>query len=88
MASSHSGLIPLKTTYSQDKRGIALGYRSKKNFINLQSAAFVKIFVKIFRKRYHSIFSNFAIIEAVMAGTNSLKRFLKKTRGTEKHKAK
>ena len=32
--------------------------------------------------------SNFAIIEAIMAGTNSLKRFLKKTPGTEKHKDK
>ena len=27
-----------------------------------------------------------AIIEAIMAGTNSLKRFLKKPPGTEKHK--
>ena len=34
------------------------------------------------------ICSNVAIIEAIMAGTNSLKRFLKKTPGTEKHKDK
>ena len=33
---------------------------------------------KIFRKRSHTICSNFAIIEAIVAGTNSLKRFLKK----------
>ena len=32
--------------------------------------------------------SNFAIIEAIMAGTYSLKRFPKKTPGTEKHKDK
>ena len=31
---------------------------------------------------------NFAITEAIMAGTNSLKWFLKKTPGTEKHKDK
>ena len=45
-ASSHSGLIPLKTAYSQEKRGIALGDRSKKNFINLHSAAFVTVFAR------------------------------------------
>ena len=31
---------------------------------------------------------NFAIIEAIMAGTYSLKPFLKNTPGTEKHKNK
>ena len=39
-------------------------------------------------KRSHRICSNFAIIASIMAGTNSLKRFLKKTPGTEKHKDK
>ena len=39
-ASSHSGLIPLKTAYKQ--RGELLwAIASKKNFINLHSAAFV-----------------------------------------------
>ena len=38
-ASSHSGLIPLKTAYEK-KRGIAPAIESKKNFINLHSAAF------------------------------------------------
>ena len=38
-ASSHSGLIPLKTAYK--KRGEVLrALASKKNFINLHSAAF------------------------------------------------
>ena len=32
----------------------------------------------------HRISSNFAIMEAIMAGTYSLKRFLQKTPGTEK----
>ena len=78
-ASSHSGFIPKKTSYK--KRGELLwAIASKKNFINLH--------FKIFRKRSHGICSNFAIIEAIMAGTNSLKRFLKKTPGTEKHKDK
>ena len=39
----------------------------------------------MFQKRAHRICSNFAIIEAVMAGTYSLKRFPKKTPGAEKH---
>ena len=42
-ASSHSGLIPLKTVYK--KRGELLwAIASKKNFINLHSAAFDKAF--------------------------------------------
>ena len=42
-ASSHSGLIPLKTAYK--KRGELLwAIASKKNFINLHSAAFVTVF--------------------------------------------
>ena len=41
-----------------------------------------------FLKRSNRICSNFAIIEAIIAGTNSLKRFLKKTPDTEKHKNK
>ena len=43
---------------------------------------------ELFRKRSHIICSNFAIMEAIMAGTYSLKRFLQKTPGTEKHKDK
>ena len=42
-ASSHSGLIPLKTSYK--KRGELLrAILSRKNFINLHSAAFVTVF--------------------------------------------
>ena len=42
-ASSHSGLIPLKT--SKKKRGELLwAIASKKDFINLHSAAFVTVF--------------------------------------------
>ena len=44
-ASSHSGLIPLKTSYKKRKRGELLwAIVSKKNFINLHSAAFVTVF--------------------------------------------
>ena len=48
----------------------------------------LKMHFKIFRKRSHRICSNFATMEAIMAGTYSLKRFLQKTPGTEKHKDK
>ena len=42
-ASSHSGLIPLKTAY--EKRGELLWtIASKKNFVNLHSAAFDTVF--------------------------------------------
>ena len=42
-ASSHSGLIPLKTAY--EKRGELLwANASKENFINLHSAAFDAVF--------------------------------------------
>ena len=42
-ASSHSDLIPLKTSYK--KRGELLwAIASKKNFINLHSTAFVTVF--------------------------------------------
>ena len=44
-ASSHSGLIPLKTTYK--KRGELLrAIASKKHFINLHLAAFVTVFAR------------------------------------------
>ena len=49
---------------------------------------FLKVYFKIFRKRSHRISLNFAIMEAIMPGTYSLKRFLQKTPGTEKHKDK
>ena len=38
----------------------------------------LKLCFKIFRKRSHRIGSNFVLIEAIMAGKNSLERFLKK----------
>ena len=45
MASSHSGLIPLKTVYQ--KRVELLGaIASKKNFSNLHSTAFVTVFAR------------------------------------------
>ena len=44
-ASSYSGLIPLKTAYR--KRGELLwAIASKKNFMNLYSAAFVAVFAR------------------------------------------
>ena len=44
-ASTHSGLIQLKTAYK--KRGELLrAIASKKNFINLYSAAFVAVFAR------------------------------------------
>ena len=44
-ASSHSGLIPLKTSYK--KRGELLwAIMSKKNFINLHSDTFVTVFAR------------------------------------------
>ena len=44
-ASSHSSLIPWKTSYK--KRGeLPWAIVSKKNFINLHSAAFVTVFVR------------------------------------------
>ena len=63
-ASSHGGLIPLKTAYK--KRGELLwAIASKKNFINLHSAAFVTVFgrnlvhaykFRIFQKTARQIF--------------------------------
>ena len=51
-ASSHSGLIPLKTAYK--KRGELLGaIASKKNFSNLHSAAFVTVFARNFGYAYN-----------------------------------
>ena len=41
-ASSHSGLIPLKTAYKKGELLQAIA--SKKNFINLHSAAFDTVF--------------------------------------------
>ena len=44
-ASSHSGLIPLKTSYK--KRGELLwAIASKNNFINLHSTTFVTVFAR------------------------------------------
>ena len=42
-------------------------------------------FVSKFFENALTEFVQTAIIEAIMAGTNSLKRFLEKTPGTEKH---
>ena len=59
-ASSHSGLIPLKTVYQ--KRGELLrAIASKKNFINLHSAAFVTVFA-----RNWSVPTNFAFFKKLL----------------------
>ena len=51
-ASSYSGLIPLTTAYN--KRGELLwAIASKKNFINLHSAAFVTVFARNFVYAYN-----------------------------------
>ena len=42
-ASSHSGLIPLETAYKK-RGGLLWAIASKKNFINLHSAAFDIVF--------------------------------------------
>ena len=61
---SHSGLIPLKTSYKK-KVELLWAIVSKKNFINLHSAAFVTVFARnlvhaykfrIFQKIARSIF--------------------------------
>ena len=64
---------------------VSQAYHFLKKLANCVDSMLISLFLwclklrfKIFRKRYHSIFSHFAIIEAVMSGTNSLKRFLKK----------
>ena len=43
-ASLHSSLIPLKTAYKKKRRELLPTIASKKNFINLRSAAFVTVF--------------------------------------------
>ena len=43
-ASSHCGLIPLKTAVYKKKGELLCAIVSKKNFINLHSAAFVTVF--------------------------------------------
>ena len=59
-ASSHSGLIPLKTSYK--KRGELLwAIVSKKSFINLHSAAFVTVLHVIW-----SIPTNFAFFKKLL----------------------
>ena len=45
-ASSHSGLIQLKTSYKKKRGELLWAIVSKKNFINLQSAAFVTVFAR------------------------------------------
>ena len=51
-ASSHSGLIPLKTTYKKKKGELLRAIANKKNFINLHSAAFVTVFASNFVHAY------------------------------------
>ena len=73
-ASSHSGLIPLKTAYK--KRGELLReIASKKNFSNLHSAAFVTVFHVIwpmptifafFKKPLDNFFINLTIPRSIV----------------------
>ena len=71
---------------------VSQAYHFLKKLANCVDSMLISLFLwclklrfKIFRKCYHSIFSHFAIIEAVMAGTNSLKRFLKKKIGVQRN---
>ena len=45
-ASSHSGLISLKTEYKKNEGNCSGRSREKKNFIDLHSAAFVTVFAR------------------------------------------
>ena len=67
VASSHSSLIPLKTSYK--KRGELLwAIMSKKNFINLHSAAFVTVFARnlVHAYKFRIIFSKNCSINFVI----------------------
>ena len=57
-APSHSGLIPLKTTAYLKWGELLWAIASKKNFINLHSAAFVTIFARSIQKNARYIFFN------------------------------
>ena len=50
-ASSHSGLMSLKTAYKK-REELLLAITSKKNFINLHSAAFVTVFARNLVRAY------------------------------------
>ena len=50
-ASSHSGLIPLKTAY-RTRGELLRAIASEKNFINLHSAAFVTVFARSLVQAY------------------------------------
>ena len=65
-ASSYSGLIPLKTSYK--KRGeLFWAIGSKKNFINLHSAAFVTVFARNLVHAYKfRIFRIFGIFRSII----------------------
>ena len=77
---SHSGLIPLKTVYK--KRGELLwAIASKKNFINLHSAAFVTDFVsklehQIFQEIIPTLafFKTFSLISLVLRCQTEIKK--------------
>ena len=52
-ASSHSDLIPLKTSYKK-REELLWAIASKKNFINLHSTAFVTVFARNLVHAYKS----------------------------------
>ena len=58
-ASSHTGLIPLKTVY-KNRGELLWAIESKKNFINMHSAAFVTVFVRnlVHAYKFHIIQKN------------------------------
>ena len=73
-ASSHSGLIPLKSS-PQKRRELLWAIVSKKNFINLHSAAFVTVFARIwsmptnvafFEEPLHKFFKNLKIPKSIV----------------------
>ena len=93
-ASSHSGLIPLKTAYK--KRGELLwAIASKKNFINLHSAAFVTVFARnlvhaykfrIFQNRSINVFINLKIPRSIVNKyTLQVSRTLKTGKAFKQH---
>ena len=70
---------------------VSTAYHFLKNLANcVDSILFFTMLKTSFQniwKRSYRICSNFDIIDAIIASTNSLKRFLKRTLGTEKDKA-
>ena len=77
-APSHSGLIPLKTTAYLKWGELLWAIASKKNFINLHSAAFVTIFARSIQKNARYIFFiTLPIQKSIDKYTQEVSRLLK-----------